>query len=469
MENKSIMNPSKRPMPAFLQNMMNANDKVICTAKGNDVRRVSIAELLQERLRIPIFQRRYCWGKSQWETLLADALTVVDGMKEKHSLGRITCVKGDTVSGDGRLLVIDGQQRNTTCSLLLAAIRDVALAEHSQDASCEGLASRLDSFLFPDTLAFEAWLLQSKESRKISDGIALDFAALIPTYCDRASYFTALLPPCADAEESCAEWRRPWEAKSYFVGELRAFSPERLVRLAETVLHKLEWLFFPLEMNNGYKDGTEDLQIIFERLAIRDATFCRPSRDTEFMGMGAADFVRNLLLGSFQDEADAIDMYKRYWLPIEQMAAASSVRNRSSNIAEILECMIKRFLKSQPEKSEKPSKGAQLPIGGELYPQFRRWLTAALASDVSRADDESEDEALQRRTTTLLHRLHTFASDHFSDKGAELTACKQERLSTCGPGFNSSLRVSSRWRCSRCSFPNEASFSQCTACSLPRP
>jgi len=75
--------------------------------------------------------------------------------------------------------------------------------------------------------------------------------------------------------------------------------------LADVVLHKLEWLFFPISVNGVFEDdGTEDLQLIFERLAIRDATFCKPSRATEFASMGAADFVRNLLLGSFRCESD---------------------------------------------------------------------------------------------------------------------------------------------------------------------
>jgi len=471
MESEGKFNPPKREMPAFLQNLMQANQNIICTAKGSDVRRACMAELLRERLRIPIFQRRYCWGEDQWKTLLSDALEVSDGSKQKHALGRITCVKGDASSGDGRLLVVDGQQRNTTCSLLLAAIRDVVLAKHSEDAVCEGLASRLDSFLFPDTAAMEAWLSQSPQSKQIMEGLALEFAALIPTYCDRASYFAAILPPRAAVEKSCAKWHRPHEAKCYFIDQLHEFTSERLVCLAETVLYKLEWLLFPISVNDGHKDGTEDLQVIFERLAVRDATLCRPSRATEFASMGAADFIRNLLLGSFEHESDAIDMYKSHWLQIEQLAAEACVQKRSSDIAEAMEEMVRKFLKSQPEKMKKPSKAAWVVVGGDLYPQFRQWLTSALAADDSVVEGESESRSLERKTAELLRRLQAFAIDHFAKRRPDPEP--EEVESACGLvlplGRASRAFASNKWRCTRCSFPNSAGSKMCTACCMARP
>jgi len=353
-------------MPKFLQNMQNANDRIICTAKGSDVSKVSVAFLLASRLRIPIFQRRYCWGRDQWCTLLSDALCVASGAKEKHSLGRITCVRGDP-SADDRLVVIDGQQRNTTCSLLLAAIRDVAFSR-SADAACQALAAELDAALLPDADGFAAWLATfapenpgTKAATIVAEGEALDFAALVPTYCDRASYYSAILPPHAAAAIALGEWQRPLKAKLYFFDEVAAFSADRLRLLADTVLHKLEWLFFPICLRDGHRDGTEDVNIIFERLAERDAMFCKPSRDTEYASMGSADFIRNLILGSFQHEADAIIMYKQHWLPIEQAAAAAARRKRTSTVTACLEDMLDTFLLSQPEQPKQKLASPLIP------------------------------------------------------------------------------------------------------------
>eukprot|EP00416_Gambierdiscus_australes_P015746 CAMPEP_0171078184 /NCGR_PEP_ID=MMETSP0766_2-20121228/14487_1 /TAXON_ID=439317 /ORGANISM="Gambierdiscus australes, Strain CAWD 149" /LENGTH=459 /DNA_ID=CAMNT_0011535293 /DNA_START=27 /DNA_END=1406 /DNA_ORIENTATION=+ len=402
-------NPEKRAMPTFLQNMMSANPNIICTAKGDDVKKVAVADVFAHRLRIPIFQRRYCWCTEQWETLLKDALSVVDGVKDKHSLGRITCVKGDPNSG-GRLAVVDGQQRNTTCSLLLAAIRDIAESRREEEV-CRKLSADLDAVLLPDREGLAAWLRSCGGYARLEEGAALDFVALVPTYCDRAAYFAAVLPPHVTLEGESGEWKRPMEAKLFFQKRLQAESSSRLAELADVVLHKLEWLFFPLNLDEGHADGTEDLHIIFERLAARDATFCKPHRETEYASMGAADFVRNLLLGSFRKEQDAIDMYKQHWLPIEVAAAETAQEHHSSNAAVFMESMLEAFMKQQPQHL----KGLKLPpsagVGGQLYARFRRWLAKVLAADEAHAG-ESQSEANERRTAALLQKLQTFAVAH---------------------------------------------------------
>ena len=92
-------------------------------------------------------------------------------------------------------------------------------------------------------------------------------------------------------------WRRPSEAKAYFLQELQARNDEELRALTAALLGGLQWLFFPITMSSSSNsnDGTEDLAVIFERLAQRDATCCRPHRRSEYADMGAADFVRNLV------------------------------------------------------------------------------------------------------------------------------------------------------------------------------
>lgn len=69
--------------------------------------------------RIPPYQREYSWQKPQWEDLFQD-LIEADG---PHFLGTIITLNQtkDTLSG-GVLELIDGQQRITTLTLLLAAV-----------------------------------------------------------------------------------------------------------------------------------------------------------------------------------------------------------------------------------------------------------------------------------------------------------------------------------------------------------
>lgn len=79
--------------------------------------------------RIPPYQREYSWYKAHWEDLFED-LIEADGA---HFLGTIITLDQTTDTLEGNILhVIDGQQRLTTLTLLLAAVYSV-LKEHLDD------------------------------------------------------------------------------------------------------------------------------------------------------------------------------------------------------------------------------------------------------------------------------------------------------------------------------------------------
>ncbi|HMR49035.1 MAG TPA: DUF262 domain-containing HNH endonuclease family protein [Arachnia sp.] len=76
--------------------------------------------------RVPPYQREYSWHKAQWEDLFED-LVEADGA---HFLGTIITLDQTTDALEGSILqVVDGQQRLTTLTLLLAAVYSV-LREH---------------------------------------------------------------------------------------------------------------------------------------------------------------------------------------------------------------------------------------------------------------------------------------------------------------------------------------------------
>lgn len=68
---------------------------------------------------IPKYQREYSWRKQQWEDLFNDILLEQDSYP--HFLGTIIAINGTTDMLDPRLELIDGQQRLTSLSILLAA------------------------------------------------------------------------------------------------------------------------------------------------------------------------------------------------------------------------------------------------------------------------------------------------------------------------------------------------------------
>lgn len=82
---------------------------------------------------VPQYQREYSWCKSHWEDLFED-LVEADGA---HFLGTIITLDETTDTLEGNILhVIDGQQRLTTLTLLLAAVYSV-LQEHKADLDDE--------------------------------------------------------------------------------------------------------------------------------------------------------------------------------------------------------------------------------------------------------------------------------------------------------------------------------------------
>ena len=98
-----------------------------------------LRELLEgsKQFQIPLFQRPYSWSKKEWNALWKDLMEVYNEREEYHFLGPIvTQAVPGTPDGISPFLLIDGQQRLTTLSILLAALRDY-LKEHNSESAAE--------------------------------------------------------------------------------------------------------------------------------------------------------------------------------------------------------------------------------------------------------------------------------------------------------------------------------------------
>lgn len=91
---------------------------------------VSLLTITNQRMVIPVYQRPYSWDEEQCRQLWDDIVAIGRRGTGEHFTGSVVMVlDGEfSVSGVSRLLVIDGQQRITTLTLLL-----VALAEYARD------------------------------------------------------------------------------------------------------------------------------------------------------------------------------------------------------------------------------------------------------------------------------------------------------------------------------------------------
>ena len=76
---------------------------------------------------IPLFQRPYSWEKKDWSAMWNDLMAQYAEPRQVHFMGAIVTVPVKSVPvGVTKHLVIDGQQRLTTLSILLSAVRDKA-------------------------------------------------------------------------------------------------------------------------------------------------------------------------------------------------------------------------------------------------------------------------------------------------------------------------------------------------------
>ena len=74
---------------------------------------------------IPAFQRDYSWSSEQCAQLWNDIIRASDSEEDDHFMGAIVYIAGSTTTAVfSNWLVIDGQQRLTTLTLLLIALRD---------------------------------------------------------------------------------------------------------------------------------------------------------------------------------------------------------------------------------------------------------------------------------------------------------------------------------------------------------
>ncbi|WP_231209527.1 DUF262 and DUF1524 domain-containing protein [Helicobacter pylori] len=79
----------------------------------------------KNQLVIPIYQRLYSWEKEQCKQLWDDIIKIGGNDKmDEHFIGSILYVLDGITHSDNALLIIDGQQRLTTITLLLTALRD---------------------------------------------------------------------------------------------------------------------------------------------------------------------------------------------------------------------------------------------------------------------------------------------------------------------------------------------------------
>ena len=106
-----------------------------------DARAKTVREILHsgDQYLIPFFQRFYSWDKKHWKRILDDLDALVEMRRDAgHFLGPLVCTPTEHVPGEVTpYQLIDGQQRLTTLTLMLCALRELSREEGLNDLAEE--------------------------------------------------------------------------------------------------------------------------------------------------------------------------------------------------------------------------------------------------------------------------------------------------------------------------------------------
>lgn len=230
---------------------------------------------------IPVFQRDYSWTETQCEQLWQDLVSVAaDQTPRSHFLGSVVYVStGDTSAGFTRWLLIDGQQRVTTLTLLLTALRDHIAETQWQGDEDAPTAKRIDAYFLNN--------VQEDGARRNK---------LVLRRHDQAT-LAALLDETEMPHGASERIRENYE---FFRERIAGADPAKIY----LGIGRLVVVDVTLER------GVDDPQLIFESL------------NSTGMDLSQADLIRNFILMRLPEREQTF-LYDTYWSKIEQLFRGS--------------------------------------------------------------------------------------------------------------------------------------------------
>ena len=281
---------------------------------------------------IPVFQRDYSWTDAECDQLWRDILQIAsDPTGREHFLGSVVHISTeDTVASFTRRLLIDGQQRVTTLTLLLAALRD-----HIVQTGWSGTEDG------PTARRVEAYFLKNVEEegrRRPKLVLRRHDQATLQAILDRNEHPQHLSERIRDNYK-------------WFRDRLAEVDPELVYR----GINRLRVVDVSLN------PGKDDPQLIFESL------------NSTGMDLSQSDLIRNFILMRLP-EAEQTRLYETYWSKIEDLFRGS-YRTFDAFVRDYL------ALRSRATKQEKAD---------EIYFTFRRTF-GSIGTEPKRLDELLED------------------------------------------------------------------------------
>lgn len=249
-----------------------------------DAKEISMFRFLDgadKKFIIPVYQRAYSWKRENCESLLKDLMNVYEHNYVSHFFGSIVYVAND-VGGCNEHIIIDGQQRITTVSLLLLAIRNYII-EHPD----------IDTGVNP---------------RKITDAYLTDI------YADSEKKLKLkLIQGDDEAYDRLIENGEPIANNNitanynYLYKEISKRNAQEIKGLYDAVM-KLIIVNISLKPQDG-----DDPQLIFESL------------NSTGLGLDESDKIRNYILMGMP-AAKQESFYKKYWEALEKLVSHNDMK-----------------------------------------------------------------------------------------------------------------------------------------------
>ncbi|MFT5085075.1 MAG: hypothetical protein ACI9Y1_003132 [Lentisphaeria bacterium] len=223
---------------------------------------------------IPIYQRTYSWHQAQCEQLFKDIIRVSQSENiHGHFVGSVVYFQESihTVSDVPRLLVIDGQQRLTTITLLIAALAKFL----TENESClETSPTKLQNY----------YLFNAEEEGDLRYKLLL-------TRGDKDTLINLLKGVEIEGKNS----QRVYENFQYFKAKINQDN-------IEDIYNGLMRLFI---VDVALEKDVDNPQLIFESL------------NSTGLDLSQADLIRNYVLMGQEVDLQT-ELYEKYWFPMEQ-------------------------------------------------------------------------------------------------------------------------------------------------------
>lgn len=252
-------------------------------------RETTLQELLEgsKQYQVPLYQRTYSWTKVQLERLWDDVAKLaedrVGDATATHFIGSVVLAPSPAngPAGVQEFLVIDGQQRLTTLSILLCALRDYR-------ARTEGPEHR--------ERINEQYLINKWKSEQ-------QRLKVVPTQLDRASFVA-----CLDSTAHAGDASPVGAAYRYFAAQLAVADdpddPADIERIEEAVISGLSLVSVTAQAgDNAHR--------IFESL------------NNTGLRLTQGDLLRNYLFMRLPTRGEAV--YNSLWLPLQERLAAKDL------------------------------------------------------------------------------------------------------------------------------------------------